>query len=230
MKRRSGKVGAGTSGSLSVSHWRSRRRRPTYARRPSGRADVASPSESPPCSRSSVDERCIVGRVADHRDEGVILRRRADHRGTADVDLLDGLSAGHAGPRHRRLEGIEIADDEIDLADRMGRRDRRGRIRGSRRARMPPWIFGCSVLTRPPSISGLAVSSATSSTGRPASRRAVAVPPEAIELDAESVRALSRARRARSCPRRRAARARPGAPASRVVRRILDDPGGLGIM
>ena len=31
-----------------------------------------------------------------------------------------------------------------------------------RSARMPPWIFGCSVLTRPPSISGEPVTSATS--------------------------------------------------------------------
>src|SRR5215470_5399303 len=47
----------------------------------------------------------------------------------------------------------------------------------SRRARMPPWTFGWSVLTRPSSISGNPVTSETSSTGTPESRRSLAVPP-----------------------------------------------------
>src|SRR5438552_6889534 len=47
----------------------------------------------------------------------------------------------------------------------------------SRRASRPPWIFGCSVFTRPSSISGNPVWSATSVTGRPASASSFAVPP-----------------------------------------------------
>src|SRR5215472_8634684 len=47
----------------------------------------------------------------------------------------------------------------------------------SRRARMPPWTLGWSVLTRPSSISGKPVTSETSSTGTPESRRSLAVPP-----------------------------------------------------
>src|SRR5690606_9636426 len=47
----------------------------------------------------------------------------------------------------------------------------------SRRARIPPWIFGCSVFTRPPIISSEPVYSATSVTGRPAARSARQVPP-----------------------------------------------------
>src|SRR6185295_10842445 len=47
----------------------------------------------------------------------------------------------------------------------------------SRRARMPPWSFGCRVLTRPSSISGKPVTSETLVTGSPASARAFAVPP-----------------------------------------------------
>src|SRR5438270_5555998 len=39
----------------------------------------------------------------------------------------------------------------------------------SRRARSPPWIAGCKVLTRPSSISGEPVTAATSVTGSPAS-------------------------------------------------------------
>src|SRR6185369_11389870 len=47
----------------------------------------------------------------------------------------------------------------------------------SRRASRPPWIFGCSVLTRPSSISGKPVCAATSVTARPASPSSLAVPP-----------------------------------------------------
>src|SRR5258708_468263 len=46
-----------------------------------------------------------------------------------------------------------------------------------RRARIPPWIFGCSVLTRPSIISGKPVMSETLVTGSPASARAFDVPP-----------------------------------------------------
>src|SRR5688572_19359791 len=47
----------------------------------------------------------------------------------------------------------------------------------SRRASRPPWMRGCSVFTRPSSISGKPVTSATSFTGRPASASRRAVPP-----------------------------------------------------
>jgi len=46
-----------------------------------------------------------------------------------------------------------------------------------RRARMPPWIDGCSVFTRPSMISGKPVWSLTSITVSPASRSALAEPP-----------------------------------------------------
>ncbi len=46
-----------------------------------------------------------------------------------------------------------------------------------RLARMPPWIFGWSVLTRPSRISGKPVTAETAITGTPASSSAVAVPP-----------------------------------------------------
>ncbi len=46
-----------------------------------------------------------------------------------------------------------------------------------RSARIPPWIFGWSVLTRPPSISGEPVTVATSWCATPASPSAAAVLP-----------------------------------------------------
>src|SRR5438552_823721 len=47
----------------------------------------------------------------------------------------------------------------------------------SRRASSPPCTFGCSVLTRPSSISGKPVSAAISVTARPAPSSSLAVPP-----------------------------------------------------
>src|SRR5215468_4389639 len=47
----------------------------------------------------------------------------------------------------------------------------------SRRASRPPWIFGCSVFTRPSRISGEPVKSLTDTTGMPAALSAAAVPP-----------------------------------------------------
>src|ERR1051325_8775952 len=47
----------------------------------------------------------------------------------------------------------------------------------SRRASSPPWILGCSVFTRPSSISGKPVCAETSVTGTPSFDRSCAVPP-----------------------------------------------------
>src|SRR5258705_8679648 len=49
--------------------------------------------------------------------------------------------------------------------------------RRSRRARMPPWIFGCSVLARPSSISGKPVCADASVTRTPYYSSSFAVPP-----------------------------------------------------
>src|SRR5258708_31495402 len=58
-----------------------------------------------------------------------------------------------------------------------------------RRKSSPPCTFGCSVFTRPPSISGQPVKSETSRTAIPASRSSLAVPP------VERISILSAARR-----------------------------------
>jgi hypothetical protein len=88
----------------------------------------------------------------------IVLRRGAQHRRAADVDVLDRVLEAAVRIGDRRLERIEVDDDEVD------RLDARARIAStcagwSRRARMPPWIFGCSVFTRPSSISGSRCSS-----------------------------------------------------------------------
>ena len=59
----------------------------------------------------------------------------------------------------------------------------------SRRASSPPWIFGCSVLTRPSIISGKPVTSETSRTGIPASAMSLRVPPVARISTPSSLRA-----------------------------------------
>jgi hypothetical protein len=59
-----------------------------------------------------------------HRDRVVVLRRRADHRRTADVDVLDRLRLGHALAGDGLLEGIEVHADEVDRLDPLGRKRR----------------------------------------------------------------------------------------------------------
>src|SRR5690606_1259017 len=59
------------------------------------------------------------------------------------------------------------------------------------RASRPPWIFGCSVFTRPSMISGKPVTAETSVTGSPASRSARAVPPVEISSNDKSSNALA---------------------------------------
>ena len=62
----------------------------------------------------------------------------------------------------------------------------------SRRASRPPWTLGCSVFTRPSSISGNAVTCATSVTGRPCSASSLAVPPVEISLMPSACRARAK--------------------------------------
>ena len=57
-----------------------------------------------------------------------------------------------------------------------------------KRPRSAPWIFGCSVFTRPPMISGKPVTPDTSVTLNPASRRACAVPPVEIKATPSAAR------------------------------------------
>ena len=64
------------------------------------------------------DQRVVRGRGGD-RDEIVILGRGADHRRPAHIDVLDAGGLVGAGPQ-RRLEGVEIGDQEIDGVDAMG--------------------------------------------------------------------------------------------------------------
>ena len=69
------------------------------------------------------DERAVVVRIDDDRDMTVVLGGGANHRRPADVDVLDGggvVGAGGDG----RLEGIEVADEEVDRGNRMSRHRR----------------------------------------------------------------------------------------------------------
>ncbi len=63
-------------------------------------------------------ERGIILDIDDHRHGLEILRGGADHRGTADIDVLDAILKARAA-RDRRLERIEIDDKKIDRRDSM---------------------------------------------------------------------------------------------------------------
>ncbi len=65
----------------------------------------------------------VVGGVDDDGGEGAVLRGRADHRGAADVDVLDRLGRRGVAAGNRALEGVEVHADEVDRLDLvLGRR------------------------------------------------------------------------------------------------------------
>ena len=157
---------------------RSRRRRRRCGHRPSGRGGGAG------CA-STERRRGVRDRRAPRRNRRastttatsrVVLRRGADHRRPADVDVLDALVVGLAG-RDRRLERVEVDHEEVDRARCRAPASRPGAPGWRGPPRSPPWTAGCSVFTRPSIISGKPVRSVTSRTGRPASASALRVPP-----------------------------------------------------
>src|SRR6185436_8894789 len=56
----------------------------------------------------------ITCRTDDHSDVDRILRRGANHRGTADIDLFNGFFSRHARARDCLRKRIEIYNHEID--------------------------------------------------------------------------------------------------------------------
>ena len=64
-----------------------------------------------------IPHRGVVGRVADDRDGGVVLGRAAEHRRTADVDVLNRRLERDARAGDRLLERVEIDHHEVDRRD-----------------------------------------------------------------------------------------------------------------
>jgi hypothetical protein len=63
-----------------------------------------------------VEDLAVARRAHDDADGGEVLRGRADHRRSADVDLLDHVVL--PGPaRHGLAERVQVHDDEIDRLD-----------------------------------------------------------------------------------------------------------------
>ena len=56
----------------------------------------------------------VVGGIDDHDNVSVILGRRANHRGSADIDILDRVFERDARLRDGLLKGIEVDDDQVD--------------------------------------------------------------------------------------------------------------------
>ena len=64
-----------------------------------------------------VQDSGVVRRIDDDADRGMILGGSAEQRGTADVDVLDRRVQVAIGARNRRLEGIQVNDDQVDRRD-----------------------------------------------------------------------------------------------------------------
>ena len=67
-----------------------------------------------------VQHRVVVGRVCDHRDEGVVFRRATQHGRPADVDVLDRVGVIHVRLGHRLLEGVEVHHHHVDGLNAVG--------------------------------------------------------------------------------------------------------------
>ena len=137
------------------------------------------PAAAGPAGRTRRRHRCehvgVAGRVDDDRDRAVVLRAGAHHRRAADVDLLDDL-AGRRAARDRLGERVEVRHQQLERRDaELG--DGRHVLGSFWSASSPACTCGCSVLTRPPRISGKPVTSSTAVTGMPSSRMRAAVEP-----------------------------------------------------
>jgi hypothetical protein len=82
----------------------------------------------------------------------MVLGRRAQQRRAADVDVLDRRRQVAIGRATVCSNGIEVDHDQVDGLDLVLAHHVRRRCRAA--PRMPPWMRGCSVLTRPAIISG----------------------------------------------------------------------------
>ena len=134
------------------------------ARTPSWPARTAWRASTPPASQLGEHAR-IVRRVDRPRDVLPVLGRGAQHRRAADVDVLDRLVERAVGARHGLRERIQVDHQHVDRLDAVRVPAPPCAPASSRRASRPPWMRGCSVFTRPSSISGKPVYSATSVTG-----------------------------------------------------------------
>ena len=61
----------------------------------------------------------IVGRIGDDGNKAIIFRRRAHHRRSADIDILDGVVQGGARCGNGLLKRIKIHHHHIDGRDAM---------------------------------------------------------------------------------------------------------------
>lgn len=64
-----------------------------------------------------LEEASVVGRVAEDGDALVVLGRGTDQSDAANVDLLDSLGDADVGLGNGLLEGVEVADNVVDLVD-----------------------------------------------------------------------------------------------------------------
>ena len=67
----------------------------------------------------------VIARIADHGDRLVVLRRAAQHGGSADIDVFDRFPSRHAVAGNCLFESVKIHHDEINGGDtvRGGLRD-----------------------------------------------------------------------------------------------------------
>ncbi|MNE38242.1 hypothetical protein D3C80_1321350 [compost metagenome] len=59
----------------------------------------------------------IIGRIHNHTDKSMVLRRRTQHRRSADIDILDRFLVGHIRLGNRLRERIQIHHHQVDVTE-----------------------------------------------------------------------------------------------------------------
>jgi hypothetical protein len=83
--------------------------------RAAGQFPPALPTELPAVLGEFPQDGGVRDRIDHHRHRVEVLGRGPHHARAADVDVLDHLRLGHARLRHRLLERVEVAHDQVDL-------------------------------------------------------------------------------------------------------------------
>ena len=88
-----------------------------------------------PLARDFLQHSGVIGRIDQHGDVGVVLGGGAQHRRSADVDVLDRLVVAAVGPGDGGRERIEVDHQQVDRLDAVLRSSPPRRCRAGRAGR-----------------------------------------------------------------------------------------------
>ena len=99
------------------------------------------------CQRSAtraerIEQAIVVSGINDDADMRMVLRRRTQHCRAADIDVLNGICFADVGLRNRRLERIEIDDQQVDRLNAVLFHHRFINAATTKQATVDAWVQG----------------------------------------------------------------------------------------